>query len=78
MAKHQVSLGVLLETQVFGRGLEKAICKVSRDIPIVGRSGGIPAFWKRTTIEVKVILGGRQAFVGKITEGAHHHVYVQK
>jgi len=49
MVKHQVLLVVLLETQLAGMELNKAMCRlpcdINRyDIPAEGRSGGILVF----------------------------------
>ena len=74
MVKHRVSFVVLLETQLSGRGLNKALSKLPRDmaryaIPAMGRSGGIIDFWRGMNMKVDIVPVGRQSLVAVINEG---------
>ena len=60
MIKHKTSMVVLLETQLSGWGLAKALHKLPRDmsrydIPSMGRSRGIIALWWCSGCSVDVI-----------------------
>ena len=71
MRKHKVAMVVLLETQLAGRGLDRAIGKLLRGMQFfaihsVGRLGCILAFWQCSGSSLEVKQVSRQAFTAVV------------